>query len=399
MKTRWLTTRYSVIQIAYWGAYCALSGYASVFLTGKGFSAGQTGTLMALGNVMAALLQPVAASVADRGKRLSLKSLMLSVGGIGAAALLALCVTGRQFWPVCLAFAVAMVSIQVLQPLINAVGMYYMNQGESLNFGLARGLGSVGYAGVSYLMGILAQRLGENIIPLLAFLLCIPFLLLTGSFRISRAGEGDKGRQKERPGEEHRENLFQFLRGYGSFAVLLLGIACMFTFHFMTNTYMYQMIQAVGGNSQDMGTAVSLAALTEIPVMAFFAWLVKRIRVERLLRTAAVLWVVRAILFCLCTNVTGIYLVQLMQMVTYGLYIPASVYYANQVMEEGRKVQGQALVTMAFTVGSVFGNFLGGVIIDQSSVHTMLMAGAAFTAAGAVCFFRGTAGKNLREKC
>ena len=81
MNTKWLTARYAVLQIAYWGAYCSLSGYAAVFLTGKGFSAGQTGTLMALGNVLATLLQPVAATAADRGKRVSLKGLMLSIGG------------------------------------------------------------------------------------------------------------------------------------------------------------------------------------------------------------------------------------------------------------------------------------------------------------------------------
>ena len=40
MNTKWLTARYAVLQIAYWGAYCALSGYAAVFLTGKGFLKG-----------------------------------------------------------------------------------------------------------------------------------------------------------------------------------------------------------------------------------------------------------------------------------------------------------------------------------------------------------------------
>mgnify|MGYP002710085376 CR=1 FL=1 len=395
MKTmKWLTTRYSVIQIAYWGAYCALSGYASVFLTGKGFTAGQTGALMALGNMVAALLQPMAAAAADRERKLTLKGLMLSIGGISAAALLALVITKKQFWAVCLAFAASTVSLQVLQPLLNALGMRYVNRRASINFGLARGLGSVGYASTSYLIGVLSVRLGENVIPVMAFLLCIPFLFVTLSFHANKSKETfDSRLLKKDTADRHlgnTGNLFSFLRSHGSFAVLLLGIVCMFTFHYMTNTYLFQMIQAVGGNSQNMGTAVSLAALTEIPAMALFSRLVKKIPVERLLRIAGVMWVVRSVLFCLCASVTGIYLVQLMQMVTYGLYIPASVYYADQVMDEDHKVQGQALVTVAFTLGSVFGNFLGGVLIDQFRVSVMLMTGVFFTLAGGICFFVGT---------
>lgn len=389
-NTRWLTARYAVLQIAYWGAYCAMSGYASVFLTGKGFSAGETGVLMAVGNVLAALLQPVAAAAADRGRRVSLKGLLLSIGGISAAALLGLGVTGRQFGAVCLGFGIATVSLQILQPLLNAVGMFFINQGEPMNFGLARGLGSVGYAVVSYLMGVLAEKIGVNVIPLIAFFLCIPLLAVTISFQMKKRRQG--GAVKSPASESQASgNLIRLLGSHRDFTVMLFGIVCMFTFHFMTNTYMYQMVQAVGGNSQNMGTAVSLAALMEIPVMACFAWLVKRIRVERLLRFAGVMWVLRSVLFCLCASVTGIYLIQLMQICTFGLYVPASVYYADQVMDEEHKVQGQALVTMAFTVGSVFGNFLGGVIIDQFSVHMMLITGAVFTLAGAVCFFGGTA--------
>ena len=147
-----------------------------------------------------------------------------------------------------------------------------------------------------------------------------------------------------------------------------------------------------------MGLAVSLAAMTEIPVMALFAWLVKKIRVERLLRFSAVMWIVRSVFFCLCTSVVSIYGAQLMQMITYGLYIPASVYYADQVMDPDHKVQGQALMTMAFTVGSVFGNFLGGILIDRFSVHTMLYFGAFCTTAGTLCFFAGTRRKTIDEQ-
>lgn len=404
MNTKFLTARYTVIQIAYWGFYCALNGYAAVFLEGKGFSAGDTGMLLAIGNILAAFLQPVVAAKADKSGRISLKELLIGIGIVSMLGVLALCVTGNNFWMVCGLFLIATVFMQSLQPLLNAVGMYYVNRGENMNFGLARGLGSVGYAGISYLVGILSQAFGSNVIPFVSLVLCVPLLCVVFSLQIRRAGERCEqedaegidaaakrsGRGSANTAIRSDANFFQLLAKHRDFAAVLVGIVFLFIFHFMQNTYMFQMMQAVGGNSQSMGTAMFLAAMTEIIAMVGFHYFVEKVNIERILRIAGVLWTVKAVAFCFCTSVSGIYAVQLMQMVSYGLYVPASVYYANKVMDEGHKVQGQAMVTVAFTIGSVFGNLLGGKLIDWYGVQMMLMVGVGCAAVGAVFFFVGT---------
>lgn len=77
-------------------------------------------------------------------------------------------------------------------------------------------------------------------------------------------------------------------------------------------------------------------------------------------------------------------------MFSFAIYIPASVYYANQVMDENNKVRGQAMVTMAYTVGGVFGNLIGGRLIDRYDVHVMLVVGTVCAAVGTIFFFFGT---------
>lgn len=386
-----------MMQVAYWASYCALNGYAAVFLEDKGFSAGQTGILMAVGNALAAVLQPVAASRADRGKRISMKEVILLCGAVSAAALGALFFTGGSFAAVCTGFLIATVFQQIIQPLMNALGMYFMDRGERLNFGAARGIGSAGYAVSSYVIGSMTERIGVGIIPLISGVMSVVYLLITLTFQMKEDRETSAERQNvQAAGSRENETedaggMLQILREKKNFTCILTGIVFFFIFHFMTNTYIYQMIQWVGGNKQDMGTAVFVAAMTEIPMMAGFSRLVKKFSVEELLRFAAVCWVVRAIVFCFCTNVTGIYGAQLMQLVTYALYIPAGVYYANQEMDEHHKVQGQAMVTVAFTVGSVFGNLLGGRLIDSFGVPVMLRSGVAFAAVGLIFFFLGTA--------
>ncbi|MDY3919993.1 MAG: MFS transporter [Candidatus Limivivens sp.] len=391
MKTKFLNTRYTLMQASYWSVFCALNGYAAVYLDGKGFSAGQTGSILAAANIIAAFLQPAAAAKADRQGKFSLKEITVALGVLCMLASVLMCLPNRNFWMVCALFAVGSVSIQSLQPMVNAVSMYYYNRGENMNFGLARGTGSIAYAGVSYVIGILTSRLGVTVVPAVAVISLVIFLGIALSFRIQKTPqEGGEGQRTSSSG------FAGILKQYPRFGVLLLGIIFMFVFHFFTNTYMFQMVQAVGGDSSHMGMAVSIAAISELPVMFFFSKIVERIPIKKLLRFAGVLWFVKAVIFCFCTSVLGIYLTQILQMLAYGLYIPASVYYANQLMDEKNKVKGQAMVTMAFTVGSVFGNFLGGKLIDWYGVREMLIVGAVCTAIGAVLFFIGTGADEKR---
>ncbi|MDO5422847.1 MAG: MFS transporter [Eubacteriales bacterium] len=392
MGTKFLNIRYVLMQASYWGIFCSINGYAAVYLDGKGFTAGQTGTVLALANIIAAFLQPVAAAKADKQGRFSLKEITLTLGIVGIVSAILLCVPGLPFAALCLLFGLGSIAIQSLQPMVNAVSMYYLNRGERMNYGLARGFGSVTYALVSYLLGFLAGRVGILVIPVLAAGCYLLFLLITASFSLKQDAGKEESAAAGKP-----LTYPELLKRYRRFGVLLVGIAFMFIFHFMTNTYMFQMVQAVGGDSSHMGVAVCVAALSELPVMFLFGRIVKRIPAGKLLRFAAVLWAVKAVAFCFCTNVTAIYAVQLLQMVSYGLYIPASVYYANQLMEEENKVKGQALATMAFSVGSVFGSLLGGKLIDWYGVRAMLAAGAACTVIGAVLFFIGTAEESIKS--
>ncbi|MDD3797463.1 MAG: MFS transporter [Lachnospiraceae bacterium] len=399
METKHLNLRYTLLHCSYWGIFCALGGYVAVYLDGKGFTAGQAGTLLALTNILAAILQPFAAARADQSGRLSLRGLMLSIGSLSLVSLILLCFTGQHFWIVALLFLIAFCTTQLLQPLINSVGMYHLNQGDPINFGLARGLGSVAYAGVSYLLGTMILRVGTVSVPGVSAVLYLVFLGMAVTFHIVSTKKNTdlktdpetKAAKEERiPASSTFSGIGSFFSRYQYFAIFLAGVIFMFTFHFMTNTYMFQMITNVGGNSQHMGIAVSIAAVCEIPVMLLFTRLVKRIPVEKLLRITAVCWTVKAVAFCFCTSVTSIYIVQVLQMFSFGLYVPASVYYANQIMDAGNKVKGQAMVTVAFTIGSVLGNLLGGKLIDWYQVPAMLIAGVVFSALGTVFFFLGT---------
>lgn len=51
-----------------------------------------------------------------------------------------------------------MFCILAMQPILNAFAFYYLNKGVSVNYGAARGIGSLCYSGCSMLLGMLTVQ-------------------------------------------------------------------------------------------------------------------------------------------------------------------------------------------------------------------------------------------------
>ncbi|MBR5966972.1 MAG: MFS transporter, partial [Lachnospiraceae bacterium] len=60
------TVRYTLLNVAYFAAFCTVHAYAAVYLISKGFSNTEVGVLLAAANIVSAILQPVIAGIIDR---------------------------------------------------------------------------------------------------------------------------------------------------------------------------------------------------------------------------------------------------------------------------------------------------------------------------------------------
>ena len=68
----------------------------------------------------------------------------------------------KSLWAAGVLYCILIVGIHTLNPLINALGTECINQGKRLNFGVARGIGSGGYAILSYILGIVLARTAKR---------------------------------------------------------------------------------------------------------------------------------------------------------------------------------------------------------------------------------------------
>ena len=385
LNTRKLMIQYCILQGSYWASFCVVYAFATVFLLSRGFESSMIGVIIAAGNILGVILQPMVASIADRSEKISLHKLTAMLSIIMILLLVLLYFVPNGLLAVAVLFLLTDTFLQVIQPLINSVSVYYVNQGVSVDFGSARGIGSLSYAVASYILGIVVEKFGTRSILMAGILVALVLLVTILSMPVLSSSAASRLGEKEP--EQNYAGLIVFAGRYKNFMLTLAGITLLFTFHNMNNAYLIKVIENVGGTSADMGRMLSIAAVTELPVMFLFSRISKHFKSSTLLMVSSAFFAIRAAGFMLAGNVMTMYLAAMLQIGSFALYIPSSVYYVNETMLDQDKFKGQAVMTATNTLGGVFGSLFGGFLIDNAGVGAMNTVCFAMAAAGAVLVF------------
>ena len=398
-----LNSGYGAIFGTYWIIYAVVSSFASVFMLAKGYTNSQIGITLAAANVLAVVMQPLIADFVDRSKRLDV---------IGTTTIMTVCMMiftiGMLTFKggslgLCVVFVLLIAFHTVLQPLFNSLAFRLEEAGVSINFGIARSVGSLAYSIFCAVFGTIVDHLGINVMPAaseLSCLLLIASLAFTGYyFRKGKAlqgkakntepvavGEQEDGKPSEEGAQEIEEeiNLVQFIRRNKMFFIMNLGVLGLFFSNAVLNNYMAQICTGVGGTTEDMGRILGVMAFLEIPTMVFFKQLRGRFSCQFLLKVAAIGFTVKIAICWIANSVVLLYIGQLFQPVSFALFLPGMVYFSDEMMSRGEAVKGQALYTTMITITTIFATLLGGVILDGSGPKMLTFVSTLLSAAGAL---------------
>ena len=350
-----LSVRYGTIQGCYWMGYAALMGYASVYLLEKGFTNTQIGLLTAVGCIVSAVLQPALASYADRPESPSVRTMLLGANLIQLVFIISLAATAESSSMVVrtLLYGASITMLMLMIPFVNSLGMETIRQGEELDYGIGRGMGSVAYAIASWMLGRLTASFGADVIPIWAIALTILFFACVFRFPFKK----DRKKAEAEKEETRAAGPVDFLKRYPSFVVVLLGCILIFMSHSLINSFNYQI---KGGGSGEMGNAMTISAVSELPTMFLFG-------------LSGLFFVLKSIGTFLAFNIPTYYAAQPFQMFGWALLNVACVYYVDGIMEPQDSIKGQAYMAMTITVGNVMSSLLGGWLIDAAGVGTMLI--------------------------
>ena len=386
------TVRYTLINVTYFIAFCTIHAYAAVYLLDRGFTNTQIGIVLALSNVVSALLQPLVAALIDKQGFFTNRNVMMICAALIAAGSLLLLFADSVKAVVFIVFSFIYMVQFTYMPVMTALNFEYKRAGINIFYGLARGLGSAGFAVTSAIIGKVIEMRGVrvllycNVVIMLVQFVIIWFFRLPKTLSEGEIKTGPDAVSQDGPeqmkAENGKGNIIQFFRKYPAFMVLIIATVLLFFTHNMLNDYLIQIIRPLGGTESNMGVATFIAALLELPTMAIITLISGKVSKRLPLIISGISFTIKALIMMFAVNIPMAYLSQAMQMFAYAVFIPASAYYVSETMSEHDQVKGQAFVTSSFTLAGVFSSLICGVILDRFGEGTMLAVGSVVSIIG-----------------
>lgn len=404
-----LTLKYAFLQGSYWISECIIYSFAAVFLQYKNFSNTHIGIVLSLSAIISIILQPVISAFADNSKKKSVRNIILTLMLIVFVFALLLKINTDSFIIIGGIFVIINAIQFTLNPLLNSFALEYLNNGYPFNFGLARGSASIAFAVSSFFIGHGVTRFSASIIlPL--FILSYCFLLIAAySFKLKGTSKPQSSNNNTNiaPGVESSDNdsrssdnapasILGFFIKYKRFTFLLIGIAMVFYAHSLINTYLINIVENVGGNSSDMGLSLTIAAALELPMMASFVIIIKKIKCNQLIEISAFFFFIKTAIIWLAPNVFFVHISMAFQMLSFALFTPASVYYVNSIINKEDRIKGQSMLGVAtLGVAGTIAYITGGKLLDASGVSNMLMLGTIVSLIGFIIVIFSTEKSNV----
>ncbi|MHB1454772.1 MAG: MFS transporter [Saccharofermentanales bacterium] len=369
------------LQWFFWSAFCTLFAFLVLYLKTKSYSEIQIGIIMSAISITSIIGQPFWGHYSDRKNTIRnvLVVCMLTAGLI--AFLVPLFI--RSYFLIILVCLVLSFTENSMPSIIDSWTMSSAVRKPWIDYGLTRGMGSLGYAITAVLFGIILDRYGYDLMFYIHFVLVL--VTIGFCFFIEKTGRSSSDVQ---PAVHHEFAIPRItFRESGRFIWFLISSTLVFAGFRATATFYPLLLSQKGGDNRDLGLSLSIMALSEVPVLFLSKRLLSKYKDTALITLSMFFFIVRILLHIFVSSIPGLIAIQAMQALSFALFLPASVYYINRISPAGL---GSTYLTVAsscyFGIGGIIGSFLGGLLIDYGGIYNMFWWGIAATIAGMLIF-------------
>ncbi len=384
-----LTIPYSCIQAPYWMSLCVFMGFTAVYLHYLGYDNSETGLVLALGTLLGSVSGPFLASLIDKsaGGRITAFSLMPAVLLTEAAALVMLLLFPQKgfvtsaVYPLFIAVAT---SVNTLDLRMYTDAVY---RGRDIDFGIARGCGSIGYVLMSFILGELCESSSPVMIPAAGLIICaVQFAaFLNYSYRFKR-GEGSEKAWQTGKGTDEKGSysVWAFLRRNRNFSMLLAGTVLIFYSHNVLCSFFINVVENVGGSVGDMGILNGLMALFETPVVLFYSRITKHRKTSSVLIFSFIMFSLKAAAVAVAASVIQLGAALILQAPSFGLYTGAIVLYTDETIAYEDSAKAQSLAFTMTMIATVIASIAAGRQFDVISTGTVMWISCGVCIAGTI---------------
>lgn len=390
---RKININYSLLQVLFWIDILIIAAFSSAFLLKKSISNYQIGLILATANILSVGLQSILSSYIDRRGDLAMRSTINFLLSLVLFSNL-LMIFDITKWLLAVSYVICYASIYALLPLINASAMTVRKKGYQLNFPLSRAIGSIGYAGVSFVLGFLISRFGINILRHLITVSALLNFLIFYIFHkeLDRLNRSSKLKEVELQREtkviEAKNNSYlNFFRKYPGTLLLLISLSIVMLCHTLYANFTLQIVAAIGGNEKDLGVAGSIAACLElIPMLFLFNYMTKKFKLRNILQLSILFFILKATATFLSNKIFIFYLSQIFQIGAFGTLAIAIVYYLSNLVQEEDEAKSQSLFGIALCIGSILSSLIGGYILQNFPIYVLHLTCISTSIVGFVLF-------------
>ncbi|MBR2825667.1 MAG: MFS transporter [Solobacterium sp.] len=348
-------------------------GFITYYLQELDYSSSAIGWINAGFALLSVFLQPLLGRLSDTNQSFTWKNILVYSAILLIVFFLIIYFVDLKPWSGLLFGSVILV-IYCMMPFVNGAIFYYERIGERVDFGSARGFGSFGYAFISYLLGYFTTLWNERIVIVVGICASLLFLVFVMQLPCKEELWIDQSTEKK--------SSFDFVTKYPALVVMIIGNIFLFSFHNLSNTFLINILENVGGDSASLGVAIALAAIVEIPILFMSTKLLHKYKGSYLMIFAAISFVIKAALYLFAKTVLMVYVAQLFQMFSYAVDVAVFAHICDEAVEPEDKMLGQAWNTTSISAGLVIGSLLGGMILDAYGLKGMLMVGVIFCIIG-----------------
>jgi|GEM_PF-3004836 len=427
---RSLTAIYSIHQCLYWIVVCCTVSFAATYMTAKGLDVSAVGFVLFGANILSFAVQLFLASIADKsGDSRALKLLMIILSGIPLIIMLVLCFTDIPLWLLAVLYVPMAAGIDMEMPLMNSIVVFYSKRSYTVSYSIARSIAAAAFGLSSLGMGYAMKILGCDVSLLAALVSTAAYTAITllypreGMLASRAAGPsgiaGAHGDASDGPADrpdqavqqadlsgiaitdtsitpaEHQSDTHQcrpasdhvltgaesgtgslslicFIRKY-KWYVLSVGAVMLFgASHVASENYLIEIVRPLGGDSSNVGVALLVCTMAEIPGTLIASRLYKKLQARRIWLLIGISYTIRMLFYVLAGSVGMIYLGQVFQCCSYALLPPSQLYYARDCVDDRDMVKGQSTSTALYSLGNALGNLFGGLAVSAAGVAAML---------------------------
>ena len=340
----------------------------SSLLLGRGFTSGEAGIFASIRCFAGILAQPLLGGWADRHPEVPIKRLLNACLVLALGVNVVFYTTRPGFWGTALIFLTLGILELNAYPLLDSMAVQFIAAGVDMSYSLSRGLGSLSYALACVACGQQAVRFGTESLLLTHMALLVLMIAVVALYPAF-----PKDALQAQGGGERPHSILYILKSSRPFTLTLVSLFFTLAAIMPIVSFMVNLVSDRGGDEGHLGLALFLMGASELPAALLFTPLFRRFGAAGTLRMSICFMAVKPLLFLLAPGLSGLLLVQPVQLLGYGLFTPASVYYANANVFPVDQVKGQSIMMIASNgLGAMFGNFLAGYAIDWGGADAML---------------------------